>query len=416
MRRAFLICVICLFIGTALPALPSAASEPALPDLYPDLHVYVVNQTATCATAGTPVAMVIYVYNAGPGNITSANITISVDGSVIAVLPAISDFSAEGYYGNIYTWNTTGVAPGNHTIGILVNDTAGDANPANNTVSQVFTIKRPLVGMTMSLDTAVAAADVTESAPGVARITGAVIVANLGGEAMNISLAPDVDIGWSASVTPGRFRAEHDGRYAISASVTVPQGTVASQIGNLRISAMGQTGNDTVYSTVMAVIQVHPYYRLMLESKKTYIEIPPGGEAVFDISLTNAGNAIDSYNVEVVNLNELVAKKWLVALSSKTLPGIRPGDYKRFTLTAKAPDEWTLSKSEPTKIVLRAVSEGNGTVSLSFPVYAYEKGSNPAWYNMTVLGSAVVVMAVVAAAGIWARGRKKRGTGKPVNR
>jgi hypothetical protein len=413
MRRAFLICVICLFIGTALPALPSAASEPALPDLYPDLHVYVVNQTATCATAGTPVAMVIYVYNAGPGNITSANITISVDGSVIASVPAIYDFSAEGYYGNIYTWNTTGVAPGNHTIGVLVNDTAGDANPANNTLEQNFTIVKPAPGMTMTLDESVVVAVVTESAPGLAVITGNITMTGLGNGTMNILLTSSVDIGWVSRIAPSRVQADRDGRYAISVCVTVPQGTSASQIGKAQISASGVAGNDSMWTSGAAFVQVHPYYRLTLDSKEAYIEIPPGGQARFEILLTNAGNAIDSYNLAIDNLKELTKKKWIVVLSANTVTGIEPGEYKSFMVIANSPDAWTMDKSEPTLIVVRATSTGNRTVGLSFPIYAYEKGSNPAWYNMTVLGSAVVVMAVVAAAGIWAARRRRTKPAKP---
>lgn len=410
-----MLCVLCLLAGTACTAFQPAAADGAapLPDLYPELHIYAGNATATCATAGTPVAMVIYAYNAGPGNITSANITISVDGSVIAVVPAVYDFSAEGYFGNIYTWDTTGAAPGNHTIGILVNDTHGDANPANNTLVQNFTIVKPAPGMNLKLDQAVAVADVTESLPATVAITGNITMTNLGGETMNISLRSNVDIGWASSLEPQLFLADHDGRYGFSACVTVAQATGASQVGNLQILASGRVGNDSFGASAAAVIQVHPYYRLGLDSKGPYVKIPPGGQAVFEITLRNGGNALDSYEIEVANLNELGAKKWLVALSANTLAMIQPGEFKRFTVTARASDEWVLSKSESTRISIRATSTGNRTVSLMIPVYVQEEGSNPAWYNYYTIDASVVILAIAIAAGLGMRWRKGRTGGEP---
>jgi hypothetical protein len=412
LKRVLLACLVCLTGIWAYPAsIPVSAQAPALPDLYPELHTYAVNATATCATAGTPVALLIYVHNAGPGNITSANITISVDGPVIAVVPAVYDFSAEGYYGNIYTWDTTGMAPGNHTIGILVNDSAGDANPANNTVAQNFTIVKTPPGMNIVLDEAVVVAYITESAPGFAVITGNITVTALGGEAMDVTLGSSVDIGWVSGISPGRFRADREGRYAFSVCVTVPQGMWATNIGRVQISANGGTGNDTVRASAVAVVQVHPYYRLTLHSNNADIKIPPGGQAVFDISLTNAGNAQDSFEIEVANLNELAAKKWLVALSANTVSGIQPGEYKRFTVTARASDEWVLSKSESTRIVIRATSTGNRSTSLVFPIYVYEEGSNPGWYNYYTIDIAVVLVVVAAVAGLlmWRKKRKAVG-------
>jgi hypothetical protein len=88
---------------------------------------------------------------------------------------------------------------------------------------------------------------------------------------------------------------------------------------------------------------------------------------------------------------------------------MQPGEYKRFTVTARASDEWVLSKSESTRIVIRATSTGNRSVSLSFPVYASEEGSNPAWYNYYTIDIAVVLVAVVVAAGLvmWRKKRRK---------
>jgi hypothetical protein len=413
MSRTLLVCLLCLIGATACPAfLPAAADAAPLPDLYPDLYFFVGNATTTGVPAGTPVAIIVYVQNNGPGNITSANVTLYLDGSLLATLPARENFSGEGLYGIVYTWNTTSVPVGNHTIRAEVNDTAGDADPSNNAVQRGFTIARLAPNIKLQLDAAVVVSTIKESSPGLATLTGNITATGLGGQALNISLTAVVDTGWKAVVSPGSLQTDKDGRFTFTVEVTVPQGTSATVYGRLQASASGRTQNDTVTASAEAIIQVRPYYRFTLDTKTAYQEISPGSQAFFRITLTNAGNAVDSYEIGIDNLAQLISKKWTVVLSTNTVARVSAGDFKTFTVSAQSPEDWTLSKDESTKIVIRATSEGSGDVTLTFPIYAYEKGSYPGWYNLTTISLSLVILVVVVVAAVWVRLRRKR---KPVD-
>jgi hypothetical protein len=417
MSRTLLVCLLCLLGATACPAfLPAAADSAPLPDLYPDLYFFVGNTTTTGVPAGTPVAVIVYVQNNGPGNITSANVTLYLDGSLLATLPARYNFSGEGLYGIVYTWNTTSVPVGNYTIRAEVNDTAGDADPANNAVQRGFTIARLAPNIKLQLDAAVVITAVTESSPGIATLTGNVTATGLGGQAMNISLAAVVDTGWKAVVSPGFAQADQDGRFLFSAEVTVPQGTSATVYGRLRVSASGRTQNDTLTASAEAIIQVRPYYRFTLYTSTPELDISPGSQAYFRISLTNAGNAVDSYDIGIDNLAQLISKKWTVVLSANTVARVSAGEYKMFSVSAQSPEDWTLSKDGATTIVIRATSEGSENVTLTFPIYAFEKGSYPGWYNWTTISLTAVILAVVVVAAVYVRLRKRKRTGEPGSR
>ncbi len=410
--RHMLVCVMLLLVGSAFPAfMPAAAADPApLPDLSPELFFFVGGNDTRGATAGTPVTIIVYVNNEGPGNITSANVTLSVDGSLLTVVPVVYNFSGEARYGAAYNWNTNAISPGNHTVRAEVGDSAGDADPTDNGADYKFTIARRSAGLMLDMDTPVAVAVVTESSAGIATVTGAVTVSGLDGRTMNISLTAQTDIGWTAKLSTATVRAEQNLRFPFSADVTVPQGTAAARYGKIVISAYGQTQDDNLTATVEAIIEVRPYYRVSLDSGGAYRSIDPGSMAFFTVKLTNSGNAVDSYEVEISNLLELVDKGWTVVLSANTLAAVGPGDHKTIAVSAQAPQDWTLSRSESTLIVINVTSQGardlKQNVSLEFKLYAQEKGSYPAWYNASTIGVLAVLLVVATAAAVWMRTRK----------
>lgn len=418
MRPALLVCILCLIGGTACPALlPAVTGAPAsLPDLYilqDGIQLTVADTETPSAPVGTAVVNVtVHIGNKGPGNLTSANVTLTINGTPYGVSPVLVGYGGvQGAMAAVFSWNTGELPTGTYPVLAVVNDSAGDANPLDNSMETNFTIAPHAPGFNLALDSAVVEAAITESAPGEVNLTGNITVADLYGQTLRIVLTSSTDIGWVTSVT-STVNASVDGRYPITASVRVPQGTSASQLGKLTVFASARALGEELGGSVEALVTVRPYFRLTMYTSQPAIEITPGSSCTFTIRLTNAGNANDSYSLEVRNLNELVADREMATLSRLTLDRVRASDFASFDVVFRSAEDWTLSKDETTTIVIRATSEGatqyKQTVALNFPIYVHEKGSYPAGYNLTTISATTVTLAVVLVVGLVVWRQKKK--------
>ena len=236
----------------------------------------------------------------------------------------------------------------------------------------------PVPVLALKLDTAQQAARVTESAPGIVSFTGQATIDKLPVERCVVTLTSSTDIGWVTQVSPSTAVFTATTPQSFTCTVVVPQGTPNSQFGNLIINGRAVAGGLQSLAETKAIISVDPYFRLTLDSDVPYREISPGTQAFFTVKLTNAGNAVDSFELEISNLKELAAKKWTVVLSANTIPKVVPGEYKPFRITAQSPRDWTPWKSEPSVFIIKAQSQNakdfQQVITLSFPIYAYEKG------------------------------------------
>lgn len=236
----------------------------------------------------------------------------------------------------------------------------------------------PVPVLAIRLDTANQNAKVTESAPGIVQFTGQISIDKLPVERCVVTLTSSTDTGWVSQVSPSTAVFTTTTPQAFTCTVVVPQGTPNSLFGNLIINGRAVAGGLQSLAETKAIIAVDPYFRLTLDSDVPYREISPGTQAFFTIKLTNAGNAVDSFELEISNLKELTSKHWTVVLSANTIMKVMPGEYKPFRITAQSPRDWTIWKSEPSVIIMKATSQNakdfQQVISLSFPVYAYEKG------------------------------------------
>jgi hypothetical protein len=236
----------------------------------------------------------------------------------------------------------------------------------------------PVPVLAVKLDSANQDARVTESAPGIVTFTGQMSIDKLPVERCVVTLTSSTDIGWVSQVSPTTAVFTSTTPQSFTCTVVVPQGTANSQYGNLVVNGRAVAGGLQSMAETKGIISVSPYFRLTLDSDVPYREISPGTQAFFTVKLTNAGNAVDSFELEISNLKDLAAKKWTVVLSANTIPKVQPGEYKPFRITAQSPRDWTIWKSEPSVIIIKATSQNakdfQQVIALSFPIYAYEKG------------------------------------------
>lgn len=237
----------------------------------------------------------------------------------------------------------------------------------------------PVPALQIRLDTAQLEARPTESAQGTAPFTGSVTLDKLPVERVTVDLTASTDTGWAAAISPSTMVFTSTQPQPFSVTVIVPQATLATTVGTLKIDgrAVGGGLQDTASAT--AQITVAPYFRLQIESDSPYREIAPCTQALYSFKVWNQGNALDSFELEILNLRDLINKKWTVTLSATQISRVTPGEYRVIKITAQSPREPAVWKSEPTMITVKATSlnakeTNQQVVSQSYPLYSYERG------------------------------------------
>lgn len=236
----------------------------------------------------------------------------------------------------------------------------------------------PVPVVQIKLDTSNQIAKVSESAQGTVQFSGTVSIDKLPVERVVVTLTTSVDAGWASQCSPSSMLFTSTAPQSFTVTVIVPQATPSNIIGTLKIDGKAVGGGLQGLTNTQAIITVAPYYRVMMESDMPYREITPGSQAFYSFKIWNVGNAIDSFELEIVNLKDLVQKKWTVTLSSNQIAKVNPNEYKTVRVTCQSPRDWVIWKSEPTMINIKSSSmnakEGQLVITQSFPLYAYEKG------------------------------------------
>jgi hypothetical protein len=255
----------------------------------------------------------------------------------------------------------------------------------------------PVPVLAIRLDSANQNARVTESAPGIVTFTGQVSIDKLPVDRCIVTLHSSTDLGWVSQVSPTTTVFTNTTPQAFSCTVIVPQGTANSQYGNLVVSGLAVAGGLQSVANSTGIIAVDPFFRCNLSSDSPYCEISPGDQAFFTLRLNNTGNAVDSFELEIVNLRDLCQKRWTVVFSAGTLPKVEPAEYKPFRVTAQSPREETLWTSEPTVIVVKTTSQNakdfQQVVSTTFQLTVYVRGTYLPYLDASVL---ILVLAVGA--------------------
>jgi len=259
----------------------------------------------------------------------------------------------------------------------------------------------PQPAMTLSLSPNIQDVIVTESLKGTLSFDGKVKVDKLPVERIVVTLTPSVDQGWPCSCSPSTIVITDTADHTFGVSVVVPENWLSANSGTLKIDASGRGGGFVVTANSQAIINVKPFYRVMIESDTPYREISPGSQAFFSFKVWNYGNAVDTFELEIVNLKDLVNDHWTVTLSTTQVPRIPVAEYRVVKITAQSPRDWTIWKSKPSIVTVRAISvnarDASLVVNQAFPMYAYEKGFYIPGFDPMFLVLAMGICAVFVA-------------------
>ena len=423
MRPIPLALAACLIGLLLFPGAEAVRAEP--PSQLPDLSVSpddiissYYGDPMEIAYPGLVISVDVTVRNAGPGNSTSANVTLFIDGAFVAIIHVMKNLTADSP-GNVsevhFTWDTTGAAPGNHTIRAVADDTAGDASPADNGAERSLLIISELPALTISMETWIQQVTVTPTDSGIAQFNGTVY-ADLGDwTEATVSLTSRVDVGWPASISPSELVLTSRDAQHFNVSVRVPEAWPSSTSGTLKVEGTMQTGGYTSRTTTQAIVTVKPYYKVRIESTEREKNITLGGEAVIAIKVWNQGSAQDSYNVAVENLDELRQAGWNVALENDMVPAVPRNDYRTLMVRIGAPRDWSIYEDNLALIKLNVSSinaADRGTdVSTNYTLTVRERGFNMPCVEAALAVTAVIIIAAAAVV-FRKRGHKKEKTVK----
>jgi hypothetical protein len=410
-----------LFLAAISPGDGARADDPSrLPDLSiepQDISFSFYNDLLDYGLVGYPIDIGVLVHNSGPGNSSSANVSLFIDGGFFAIMHIMKNLTTE-YPGNLstvhFTWDTTGAASGNHTIRAVANDTAGDAAPGDNAAETVFRLYKNIPAVSMSLSPSSIEAVVTPTDNATVRFNGSVLV-DLGewGEAA-LYLFPSVDQGWAVSVSPPYLIFAGSEWQSFCVTAVVPAASTSMETAALKVDGFLRAGTMTSTARTQAIITVRPYYNVSAESETPQKDIGIDAVTVLTVKVHNLGNSVDSYAVKVENLDQLKADGWEVIVGSDSMPRVPTGEYRTLKITVRAPEDTTIYENNVGTIKLKfssinAANRGEN-VSASYSLVVRERGYNTPCLAGSIAVAAVVIVAAAAVAVLKRRGRPKQKT------
>ncbi len=237
----------------------------------------------------------------------------------------------------------------------------------------------PLTIVTLSLQADPPKVDVSPGSAGIVTMHGTVTCTKFGPDLVKVFLTGTSDFG-TAPVVPSSFVFSGSAGTAttekFSVTTRVPMGTTFTLTPAVTVQGYYDQGalRDTV-NPVSQIIQIEPYYKLEVDSPPPQ-EIGAGEYVYFLLKITNVGNTEDTYEFVFLNLEDLQDDQWTVAtITPKTF---QEDDIKTITVSAQAPQTWTIWKNEVQPFNLRILSQQSedegGNVRYEVPLYVRTKG------------------------------------------
>lgn len=128
-------------------------------------------------------------------------------------------------------------------------------------------------------------------------------------------------------------------------------------------------------SPVTQQIDVRPYYKIGVEPPPPQ-EIAPGEFVYFNLIITNNGNSEDTYEFVLGNCEKLCDDGWVIATITPKAFGIN--QTQTITVSAQAPQTWTIWKNEVQSIMMRILSlqsaEEGGNVRYDVTLFVRQRG------------------------------------------
>lgn len=184
-----------------------------------------------------------------------------------------------------------------------------------------------------------------------------VVISNNGNDAQTATLSVTIDQpGWTASVAPPKVDVPRGGSKTVHVDIRAPNGAAELETATARLTIAEVPGlTATVSATVDASFQPG------LEAPSS-VKVPIGGLGAFNVTVTNLGNARDSYVLTAGSL----PSGWRVLVAadegSTVVRDLEPGDEVRIEVRVEPPADAADAVTVP--MLVKVTSQGDGERSI----------------------------------------------------
>lgn len=237
----------------------------------------------------------------------------------------------------------------------------------------------PITVVTLTTQPEPPKVDVSPGSAGIVTISGTIYCLKYGPDQVKVYLQAQSETGGASVIPPssvfgGTGGSEETKAFAVT--TRVPMGYTFMATPQVTISGyFVQGGLQYEIPPVTQLIEIQPYYKLEVDTPPPQ-EIGAGEFVYFPIKITNVGNAEDTYRFDFMNLEKLQENQWTVAtITDKTF---LEDEMKTITVSAQAPQTWSIWRNEVTPFNLRITSvqseETAFLVRYDVPLYVRQKG------------------------------------------
>lgn len=384
-RPAAVLALIALLVGglLALPAVTVRAVPAGLPDLYvTPADMLFIDGNGTPVNDSMPGAVLhidATIHNAGTAGSGPFTASFFENGALLESVLVNGSVAAGNSTLVSLLWETYLSLVGPCEISVKLDCPAGDANSSNNTAGRTIRLHPVAPVLDITMDRPVVEVETGGGAGQLGRLTGRVNILIPFNQTAVVQLLTEMDNDWACAAQPASLWFAYSFSNSFTVSFVVPPEAEGGSSANLTVAARASSEGYVIRAQATCRITVKPVHGISIECERAYVEIKPGETARFALKVTNTGNAVTDYSLDIANLRDLEARGWTVGLGRPNMTGVRPGETRTVNLTARSPDEFTIWKSEPSVFIVNSSTPAqNGTEGLSykFPVYAYEKGAS----------------------------------------
>ena len=147
-----------------------------------------------------------------------------------------------------------------------------------------------------------------------------------------VTLDVTTSTGWNATISPRNLPFTQSGTILLNVTVTVPQATRSTDIGNVVVSGLATYPGGTKTATSSAQVTVQQYYRIMMASDYNY-QKTTGNKIELVLNIYNRGNGFDQFDILVTNIAAMEAKGMTVALNRTRTDPVTPNYFTSVLIT-----------------------------------------------------------------------------------
>jgi hypothetical protein len=229
-----------------------------------------------------------------------------------------------------------------------------------------------------------------------------------------VSLTAD-DTWSSAVVEPSSLLFSANGEKPAGVSVRVGPGESCNTVGTVTVKGYwtmypgGMTGSAEPESGVVGNIYIAQYYKFSLHSSTgLFEEVKPGSDVEFDLTIRNEGNGLDSFFIEIENLDELSDKDIEASLSESMVVG-QAGQNRSTRLYLEVPENIQIIGSHEIKVQVTSedgIQKGLPPQVMTYVIKIPEEDFTETTEFSLIL-AILIVACVVAGIMYWRRWKNK---------